>query len=366
MTNADPMLALDLGPLRGQPAGVGLYVARLAGGLAQLMPERMALIGVRPDAATLDIPAVAVASQPFRTPTYHAWIQLAADRDARSTSAQLVHYTNAAAPLLSRLPYVVTVHDLSVARLPRSHPWTRWSILPLNMVAIARARAIIVPSRWTARELRHIGVDGRRIVVIPHAPTMAPAVGSAAALLARIGLRADQYVVYVGTLEPRKNIERLVEAFERVARQRPELMLVLAGAPGWHYAAIARRIARSAVRERIILTGYLAADDIAALVAASTVMAYVSLYEGFGMPVLDALALGAAVVTSDRTAMPEAAGSAAVLVDPTDTGAIARGLDEAITRRTELRQWVRDRPPRRTWTDVAREHLDVYRRAHRG
>jgi len=237
-------VAIDVAPVRAQPAGVGLYVALLTRDLRRAAPLSLALIGVRPGARALGPIDAGIPTKPFRTPSYHAWLQFAAERDARALGARLIHFTNAAAPLVCRVPYVLTVHDLSVMRMPSRHPVARWGIVPVNLAAIARARTIIVPSQFSARELGRLGVDARRIVVIPHAPTL-PAPGADRDVLAQLGLEAGRYVLYFGTLEPRKNIIRLVAAFERVAQERPELRLVLAGSPAWHYGPIAARIAAS-------------------------------------------------------------------------------------------------------------------------
>jgi glycosyltransferase involved in cell wall biosynthesis len=165
----------------------------------------------------------------------------------------------------------------------------------------------------------------------------------------------------VGTLEPRKNLVRLIGAFERVADQRPDLRLVLVGAPGWRYKPILERASQSRHGDRIEISGYLSPGALAILTRESGAVAYVSVYEGFGMPVLDAMGVGAAVVASKRTAVPEAAGGAAVMVDPYDEADIARGLEQALERRSELVEAGRRRAAKRTWVDVAAEHIEVYR-----
>src|SRR4051812_20828907 len=187
-------VAIDVAPVRAEPAGVGLYVALLTRELVTTNALPLALIGVRPDARGLAtpnaLPRALIGGRPdaralagfgdalprktFSARTYHAGMQLAAERDARSLGARLVHFTNAAAPLSSDIPYVLTVHDLSVARMPMTHPVARWGIVPVNLVAMARAATVIVPSDWTGRELGRIGVSPRRIVVVPHAPALAP------------------------------------------------------------------------------------------------------------------------------------------------------------------------------------------------
>lgn len=361
-------VALDVGPVRAEPAGVGVYAASLARELAELIPDSLALIGFRSGVAPLEGIASTVAREQFRARNYHAWIQLHSGRDARRVGASLIHYTNAAAPIFARLPFVLTVHDLSLVRMPRSHTLQRLATLPVMVTAVLSARAIITPSRWTARELnRAMLVSPRRMIVIEHAPMpVQPSDQEAdAAVLARLGLRPAGYLLTVGTIEPRKNIERLVEAFERLGKTEPETKLVLAGAPGWHFGPILRRIEASPLRDRIVLTGYLPSAEVAALIRGSACFCYVSTYEGFGMPVLEAMALGAAVVTSNRTAMPEAAGGAGVLVDPFDVAAIERGIRDAIARREELAVYGRARAQGRSWADVAAEHVEVYRWALR-
>lgn len=361
MVELSGTLVLDVAPVRAEPAGVGLYVALLARELARSAPFSLGLIGVRDEARALAALDAHLPRRPFSKRTYHAWMQLAAERDALALGARLIHFTNAAAPLVCRVPYVVTVHDLSVMRMPMTHPVARWAIIPVNLAAVARARTVIVPSQWTARELARIGVDRRRVVVIPHAPALAASITNDLSVLERLGIQPRGYLLFFGTVEPRKNISRLVGAFEIAARERPDLCLVLAGAPGWRYTGIARRIASSPLRDRIVLPGYVDDKELSVLVANSAVVAYVSLYEGFGMPVLDAMALGAPVVTSRTTSMPEAAGGAAVLVDPRDEADVARGLAAALANRDVLSEQGRVRAAQRSWADVADEHVSVYR-----
>jgi glycosyltransferase involved in cell wall biosynthesis len=154
---------------------------------------------------------------------------------------------------------------------------------------------------------------------------------------------------------------RLVGAFERLARVRPGLKLVLVGASGWRRGAIERRIAECPLRDDIIVPGYLPGRDVTALIRSAAAFCYVSLYEGYGLPVIEALAAGAAVVTSNRSGMIEAAGGAAVLVDPLREDDIARGIGEALERRSALIVAGRERAARRRWADVATEHTSVYR-----
>jgi alpha-1,3-rhamnosyl/mannosyltransferase len=330
------------------------------------------MIGVRPEARAFDdmagIPrtSFAVPRSTAAIGKYHAWIQLRASADGRRTCAALAHYTNGSAPLRGSLPYVVTVHDLSVMRMPQHHPLGRLATVPFCLAAIARARAVIVPSDHVRRELiRGLFVSERRVVSIEHAPAPILARTGTTHVLETLGLRPRGYLLSVGTIEPRKNLVRLVGAFERIAFERPDLKLVLVGSPGWRRGAISRRIEASPLRDRIVLTGYLPAVDVTTLIANAGVFCYVSIYEGFGLPVVEAMSAGAAVVTSRSSGMVQAAGGAAVLVDPQSEADIARGIEAALVSRDELIMRGRERAARRSWLDSASEHRSVYRWAAR-
>ncbi len=370
MSDRQLRLALDVAPVRAAPAGVGIYAGSLATALARRATGDLTLIGLREEASTLTDAATQVQTVKFHapglpasfTPNYHAWLQLHADGDAHRSGANLVHYTNGAAPVRTSLPFVLTVHDLSLLRFPQLHPAQRLATLPMTVIAIARARAIIVPSNWVRRELiRGLRVSPRRVVAVEHAASdsMAQA-ASSPELFERLGLTSGAYLLSVGTIEPRKNVARLVGAFEILAAADPNIRLVLAGSPGWRRASIERRIAASPYVDRIQVTGYLSTADVAALMRGASTVCYVSIYEGYGLPVIEALALGAPVVTSNRSAMPQAAGGAAVLVDPYDEADIARGIREAMARRDELAIAGPARVAGRTWADVADEHWAVY------
>lgn len=374
---SDWRLAFDIGPLRARPAGVGVYVVRLAAALAEQLPNRLVLVGRRADAALGGPPLAGLPATPFRHRHYHAWMQLEAPRATRRSRADLAHFTNAAAPLAGGRPYVLTVHDLSVLRMPRSHPAARLATLPVTVAAVAAARRLIVPSHATAQELaRLLRVDERRIRVVEHAASGVIDENGAGEemrltaesrpLLERLGLRPAGYVLALGTIEPRKNHVRLVAAFESLIAAGHDLTLVIVGELGWHAGALLRRIDASPQRERIVRLGYVDAPDLRALLEHSVTVCYVSLYEGYGLPVIEAMAAGAAVVTSSVSSMPQVAGGSAVLVDPYDVADIRRGIEEAMGRRAELAIAGRARAASRSWADVARETIAVYEEALAG
>ncbi|MFM8267703.1 MAG: glycosyltransferase, partial [Ilumatobacteraceae bacterium] len=162
----------------------------------------------------------------------------------------------------------------------------------------------------------------------------------------------DRFVLFVGTLEPRKNLRGLVEARRRMADPLP---LVVAGASGWGDSGVATDT------PGVHFLGFVSAEDLGGLYAAADVLCYPSLREGYGLPVLEAMVQGTPVVTSRGTATEEAAGGAAVLVDPTDPDDIARGLEEAVGRRDDLSRAGRARAAERTWEGVAEATVAAYR-----
>jgi glycosyltransferase involved in cell wall biosynthesis len=261
--------------------------------------------------------------------------------------AEVLHCPTFRAPVRSPVPFVVTFHDLAVLRHPETfNAWTRRysrTLLP----AVARgAGRIIAVSEFTAQELVDLlGADAEKIRVIPNA--VGPPFVSE-------GEAADgDYVLAVSTLEPRKNLDRLVEGFRRANLNGCELRVV--GARGWGDVAVP---AGDGVR----WLGEVSDDELARLYRGAACAAYVSLYEGFGLPVLEAMACGTAVVSSDLPPVREFA-RGVVTVDPRDPESIAAGLHEALERRDELGREGHAAAAAYDWTRVARETAAVYREA---
>jgi len=275
------------------------------------------------------------------------WYLAALPAKARRDRVDVLHCPTQRAPVRSSVPLVVTFHDLAVLRHPETfNRWTRtYSRRVLPRVVRAATRVIAV-SEFTKRELQELlDVPEEKLRVIPNAvggPFSAD--GEAA---------AGDYVLAVSTLEPRKNLPRLVEAYRRADLNG--LPLLVAGAAGWGGV----RVEGDGVR----WLGEVRDDELARLYRGARAVAYVSLYEGFGLPVLEAMACGTPVVAGQDGALPEVAGGAAVLVDPLDPDAIAAGLNEAIERRDELRPLGLARARAFDWGKVARKTVAVYREA---
>ena len=267
--------------------------------------------------------------------------------------------------------YVVTVHDLIPLILPHTFTPRHRAIVRLALARVRRkADLVIVPSRAVERDVvEHLGVREDRVVVIPHGcgPRFQPAADETAfrTVAARLGL-PSRYVLAVGTLEPRKNLTTLLRAFARLrdtAECEPTPGLVLAGARGWLDDPIYQTVRSLGLEDVVCFPGFIDDDDLPAVYRGAELVAFPSLYEGFGLPVLEAMACGVPVVTSNTSAMPEVAGGAALLVDPLDVdemaATIARVLrDEPLRER--LRREGIARARQFTWETAARRTLDAY------
>jgi glycosyltransferase involved in cell wall biosynthesis len=359
-------VALDVGPLRAKPAGVGVYVRSLAQGLAEIGREDLVYIGRRADAEGLPAGVRSIARGGL---PYPLWVELLGDRAVRASGASLAHFTDGLVPLLRSRPTVVTVLDLSLLRQWRTHRVVRYPRMPLVLAAPRLASAVIAISQATADEVMKLTrTPASRIHVVPLAarPSARPAGDAEAAeALARFGLARGAYVLVPGTLEPRKNHMRVIAAFEQLVRRSaiaPDMHLVLAGGRGWKAQGTLGAIEESPARERITWLGYVSEAEMSSLMTASAAVVYVSTYEGFGMPVLEAMACGTPVVARPDPALREVAGDAAVFAEGEDlAGAIRRALDD----RDRLRAAGLERARQYSWDETARRTLAVYRDALR-
>lgn len=277
----------------------------------------------------------------------------------------VVHATNPAAvpPISGDQRLVVTVHDLAFQRFPEMFPrrWL-WLYRAGLRAVVKRAHAVLVPSQSTADDLlSRTSIDAARVFVTPLAPSLAGAEEEPAEALRRLGVTSP-YLLSVGTLEPRKNLLRLVRAYRQVAPEVPHA-LVLAGPPGFQSAELEAELARTSPGV-IVRTGQVSDRDLDAIYRGADLFAYLSLYEGFGLPVVEAMARGVATITSNTSSLPEVAGDAALLVDPEDVGEIADALARVLTDPAlaeDLRRRGRERAGIFSWAATARATLDVYR-----
>ncbi|HMD71324.1 MAG TPA: glycosyltransferase family 1 protein [Bryobacteraceae bacterium] len=269
--------------------------------------------------------------------------------------AQLFHGLNQRLPALALPRSVATFHDLFVMTSEYSTPEFRARFTGQARDAAARATAVIAVSEFTRQQvISHLGVAPERVHVVHHGIRGNPPAGGA-------GERRERVILSVGAIQKRKNIARLVGAFETVSA---DWRLALAGSAGYGSEEILARIAASPAAGRISVLGYISPAELASWYARCSVFAFPSLDEGFGMPVLEAMAAGAPVLTSNRSALPEVAGDAALLVDPENAETLGKALRD-LTESEDLRRDLARRGSLRaqlfTWEKAVRATWEVYR-----
>ncbi|MGA7414032.1 MAG: glycosyltransferase family 1 protein, partial [Bryobacteraceae bacterium] len=296
------------------PTGVGLYSRHILDGLSEAYPGDLFFHCLRFRHFRKNF---------FRTPSRPSAANVRARllQPPMPIGADLFHALNQRVDRRPSPRVVTTFHDLFVLTAEYSTAEFRNRFVDQAKRAAANSDLIIAVSQFTAGQVSALlGVDPSRIRVIPHGTDLPP--------IDDLRVARDKVILTVGALQKRKNTQRLVEAFESVST---EWKLVLAGPPGGYGAAeILDRIARSPARERIDVTGYLSSEQLRSLYQRAAVFAFPSLDEGFGIPVLEAMAFGVPVLTSNRSALPEIAGNSALLVDPLSADEIAEGLNRLV------------------------------------
>jgi len=368
-------VALDALPLQVRSAGIAVYTDGLARALVAERPglelTLFGMRGLRPQTQGEPLPARLrwrrSALYPFimGAPLMHLPRLLPLERGLRGID--VFHATNYATPRSRNTPIVLTVHDLALLRYPELGTAALRRLVGGVAAGVAVARRIVADSEATARDLRELlAVPASRLrVVYPGCDPAFFRIDAEAchAVLARHGLRAP-YLLHVGTLEPRKNLVHLLRAYQRARTLSTDLPpLLLAGADGWGAAAVRAAIEGLALGEHVRLIGHIPAGDLPALYSAAALFVYPSRYEGFGLPALEAMACGAAVITSDVASLPELVGDAALRVDPDDMPALADAIVRVLTD-SALRNALQQAGPLRaaafTWDRCARAMLAVY------
>jgi glycosyltransferase involved in cell wall biosynthesis len=372
-------VTIDLSAAAHGRGGIGRYCARLAAALIRQPGVQLRALYNAPRSARLPadlaaLPAVRVplGDKPWRAGLAAAQL-LRIPLDRWLGDCDVYHATDHLLPPLG-VPTVFTVHDLAFLVEPQTHLPTNRLYLAAMMPRYARAAsAVIAVSEATRRDLlRYYRLPPERVRVVHLGvePEFRPldAATARARVAKRYGL-AGPYVLFVGTLEPRKNVRALLAAFAALVRapsdanRSPPLQLAIAGAPGWWYDDLYRWVRARGLDSLVRFLGRVADADLPALYSACAAFAYPSLYEGFGLPPLEALACGAPVVCSDRSSLPEVVGDAALQIDPTRPAALAAALRRVLDDES-LRQTLRARGLARaagfTWGRTAAGTLTVY------
>lgn len=355
-------------------SGIGRYTLELLYALIEHEPELdlrlMAHRRINDDLSRNGLGAIERLGGPG-FPVKLAWMQTVLPIALARSDLDVCHFTNYHAPLISNVPSVVNLHDMSLVTMPERHPRLRVVTMRPLLRTIAQHASAVLCLTASARSdaITHLDLDPERVRVVSAAPARAfkPISDESrlAAAASRYGLEPG-FLLFIGTIEPRKNLVRLVQAYARLRRDGFGAPLVICGAPGWKSGDLAPTIESLGLSPHVIFTGFVPDDDLAALLNLARAFAYPSLYEGFGLPIIEAFACGVPVVTSNRGATAEVAGGAALLADPEDVADLTSMLASALTdepTRTRLRAAGLQRATDYTWERAAHETAAIYRSA---
>ena len=359
--------------LHGQRSGVGTYTLQLLRAMLESAPpdwtfyaySNRSLAGLQSD-----IERAVLAPHGRFAPSRWLWVQLRLAALARREECTVMHCPNGMGPLWSTTPLVLTIHDLSLIRYPEYHPRRRIPSRTLLPRLARRAAAVIAVSEFTRGEiLRVLGLPGDKVHTVHAAaaecfqPVTDPA--RMAAVRDKYGL-PPRFVLYVGAVEPRKNLHRLLRAFRDVRQREFPHQLILAGPPGWMMDDFAHERSRLGLDGVVRLLGYVPADDMPALYSLAELFVYPSLYEGFGLPTLEAMACGTPVLSSNGSALAEVCGDSSRLVDPENEEELAEAMAILLgdaDLRADLSRKGLQRARDFSWRRAAKETMAVYARA---
>jgi glycosyltransferase involved in cell wall biosynthesis len=354
---------------------VGRYVDGLIGSLTRTDAD-LVVVCQRSDAERFGrlsphAEVIAGPSAISHRPARLAWEQTGLPLIAQQVGAQVLHSPYYTMPLHAPVPVVVTVHDVTFFSEPELHSAVRAGFYrSATRTAVRRAARVIVPSQATRQEMvRLLDADPAGIDVVPHGVDLEtfhpPGEAEARRVSDRLGLHGRPYIAFLGVLERRKNVPELVRGWVRAVEGLPEPpALVLAGSSGWD-DAVDQAIAEVPAHLKIVRPGYLRAADLPGLLGGAMIVAYPSRAEGFGLPVLEAMACGAPVMSARLLSLPEVGGDAVEYTEP-DAEGIASCLRELIGNPERRAQLSRSGPQRArefTWDNSAAAHLDSYGRA---
>jgi len=350
-------------------SGVGTYTINLLEHLERLSDDEILRLAHRCSPA--NGPATAGSEVRRLGLNKTVWMQVVLPRQLQQACTDVCHFTNGVASFWTPCPSVVTIHDMTLWLFPQYHYRRRLlAMRPFVPLAARRAAAIIAVSQSTKADIvRILGVEESKVHVVYEAPSPQFQPLESVAELERVRRRyglPPRLILYVGTIEPRKNLVRLLEAYARLrTRHGIDHGLVFVGRRGWKDEAVFAAVERLELGEEVRFLGYVPASDLVALYNLADLVAFPSLYEGFGLPVLEAMACGTPVVTSPNGSLREVAGSAAELVDPCDVDSIAAGLWRVLrdpARQEELCACGLAQAARFGWDQTARQTRQIYAR----
>ena len=355
-------IAIDIQTTLGKPTGFGFYVSNLVEALKDHIDGDFQLELIEPGT-----------EKDFSTPQRFIWDQFTYPTRAKQKKVDLIHQPCFSAPLSFNGPVVVTIHDIISILFPETIPfasrmfYSKW--MPFSY---RKAKQIITVSQSTKRDIvRVLGIPEEKITVIPLGfdKKLEKVVSSQQISNVKKKYKLPgKYLLHIGTLEPRKNLDFLIEVFADVVLdpKNSDLGLVITGKKGWYYEGLFEKVKRYNLQDRVVFTGYIDEEDKAAIYQGAQIFTFPSVYEGFGLPPLEAMASGVPVISSDTSSMPEVIGEAGLLISPYDKKKWVEAISR-VSQSPKLIQEMREKNKRQvakfSWTKAAEKTLEVYKKA---
>lgn len=371
-------IALDATALPGKPGGAGYYIINLVRSLLdietrhefivlthasdrhlfKLLPEEEKFL--------IDVPDLSRGGRLI-------WEQFALPQLLKRLRIDLLHSPHYTMPLWTTIPVVVTYHDMTFFLYPGYHTLVKRFFFPFMIRQSAHhSSALIAVSESTRQDaIRLLGISPKNITttLLGYDSSFAPIEDQIYLEQVRHKYHLPaRFIFNVGTIEPRKNQLALLNAFDVLAETDPNIALVLVGGAGWYYNQLSQQMIKSPNRDRIYLIGYVDRADMPALYNLAEVFVYPSIYEGFGLPLVEALACGRPIITSNISALPEIVGDAGLLVSPNDQNQLSQAIRKLLEDKdlaTEIRQKALIRAKEFSWHKTAEQTLEIYERVNR-
>lgn len=363
-------IAVDASTISTQ-GGPRTYVLGLLDALLRLDRDNEYLVYYNDPCHLGRFPAARELVLPGKSPVTRLWREhVLLPRSCRQERVDLLHCPKSAIPFNAPCPTVVTLHDLIPLRHPETEKFAARIYWRLQIPNAARRSSFIITDSEHARQeiITDFQVDPERIkaIMLGFDPRMLEQrdQSAAAAVRGKYGL-PDGYILYVGTIQPRKNIDTLIEAYYRLKQARRVMpKLVIVGRKGWLYDKLFARIDSLGLADDVLFTGFVPDEELPFIYDGARLFAYLSFFEGFGLPPLEAMACGIPVVTSDTTSLPEVVGDAGITAPPADVDRVVTAIASLLDNDAYaalLGQRGRERARLFSWEAAARETLEIYR-----
>lgn len=356
-------IGIDIQTTLGNKTGFGFYVENLVKELKSSKSDYEYTL-IRPEL-----------EQDFSAPKRFVWDQFGVPKQARNAGVDLLHQPSFSAPVLFKGKTVVTIHDLIAVHFGEDIPfWSRQyfgRLMPFTYRFVDHMIAVSQHTKKDIVNLLHTPED--KITVIYEAADkkfkpLVNKVEECRRIKKKYGI-TDDFILHVGTLNPRKNLEFLVSVYAEVVKTNPNYQLVIAGKKGWYYESLIEKVKSLGLEKKVLFIGYIDEEDKVAMYNSAQILAFPSLYEGFGLPPLEAMASGLPVIASNRSSIPEVVGSGGILNNPTDIKAWVNTFNHLLGDEKELARLSQlglKQASNFSWSKTARQTVEVYDKVLKG